>query len=118
MMEERRPNFAIFVVWSANYVSAESLEREGTISSCSFYWQLANYYSHGFSLIHPLDEFSLKEMRTWGQSKISFCFLCVWCKSREMGGRRSPIFTNGGEFLHRTSKYRKLLNRVAFRIPL
>ena len=25
MMEERRPNFAIFVVWSTNYVSVESL---------------------------------------------------------------------------------------------
>ena len=28
---ERRPNFAIFVVWSASYVSAEFLEREGII---------------------------------------------------------------------------------------
>ena len=45
-----------------------------------------------FSLIFPVDEFSLKEMRTWGQSKISsYCFF-VWCKSRELGARRSSRF--------------------------
>ena len=33
-----------------------------------------------FSLIYPVDEFSLKGMRTWGQSK-SYCFF-VWCESR------------------------------------
>ena len=46
-----------------------------------------------FSLIHPVDEFSFKEMRMWGQPKTSSCCLCVWCKSKELGGRgstRSP----------------------------
>ena len=32
------------------------------------------------------------EIRTQGQSKISSCCFCVWCKSRELGGRGSPIF--------------------------
>ena len=71
-----------------------------------------------------MDEFSFKEIRTYGQSKISSCCLCVWCKSTEMGvgggpeggGRRSPIFINDGELLHRPSSYRKLLDRDAFRI--
>ena len=34
----------------------------------------------------------LKEMRTQCQSKISSCCFCVWCKSRESGGRRNPRF--------------------------
>ena len=57
--------------------------------------QLADHYSHFFSLIHPLlsNEFSFKEMRTWCQSKISSCCLCLWCKSRELGGWGSPRFT-------------------------
>ena len=84
MMGEKRPSFAIFVVWTASCVSAESLERGGIISSCSFFGQLPHYYSHVFILIHPVDEFSFKEMRTWGQSKISSCFLFVWCKSGEI----------------------------------
>ena len=49
-MGERRSNFAIFVVWISSYVSAESLEPEGSISSCRFYGQLAGYYSLVFSL--------------------------------------------------------------------
>ena len=60
---------------------AESLEREGSISSCSFYGQLVDYYSHVFSLIYPVDEFSFKEMRMWGQSKISSS-CTTSCKSR------------------------------------
>ena len=112
-MEERRPNFAIFVVWSANYVLAKSLRREGSISSCSFHGKLADYYSHVFSLIHPMDEVSFK---MWGQSKVSSCCLCVWCKSREMRGRETSRFINGRELLLRPSSYRKLLGRVIFRI--
>ena len=54
------------------YASAKSLERKGSISSSSFYGQLADYYSHTFSLIHPVDEF-FKEMRMWAKSKISSC---------------------------------------------
>ena len=68
---DRIPYFAIFVVRSANYVSAESLGLRERISSSSFYEQLADYYSHVFSLIHPADEFYLKEMRTWGQCNVS-----------------------------------------------
>ena len=63
-MEERRPNVAIFVVWSANYIWTEFLPREGSISSCSFYGELTDNYSHAFSLIQPVDEFPFKEMRT------------------------------------------------------
>ena len=108
--KDRKPNFAIFIVLSASYVSAESLEHEGSISSSYFYEQLADYYSHAFSLIHPVNEFSFEEMRTWGQSKISSCCLCVWCKSREMGGRGSPRSNNGGGIPCRPSSFRKLLN--------
>ena len=50
------------------------------------------------------------------QSKILSCCLCVWCKSREIGGRVSARFTNGGELLRRPYSYRKLMGRVAFRI--
>ena len=45
-----------------------------------------------FSLIHPVDEFSFKEMRMWGQPKTSSCCLCVWCRSKELGGRGSTRF--------------------------
>ena len=77
---DRRPNYAGFVVWSASYASAKTLEHEGSISSaCAI---MGNYYSYFFSLIH-IDEFSFKKMRTWCQSKISSCCLCIWCKSRE-----------------------------------
>ena len=56
--------------------------------------QLADYYSHFFSLIHPLlsIEFPFKEMTMFGQSKILSCCLCLWCKSRKLGGRGSPGF--------------------------
>ena len=83
-MEERRRNFAIFVVCSVGYVWAESLEREESILSSSIYGQLADYYSHFFSLIHPVDKFSFREMRTWGQPMISSCYFCVTCESREL----------------------------------
>ena len=42
------------------------------------------------SFIHLEDELSFKEMRIWGQSKISSCCICDWCKSRRMKGRGSP----------------------------
>ena len=38
------------------------------------------------------NEFSFKEMRTLRQSKISSCCLCLWFKSRELGGSGSPWF--------------------------
>ena len=50
---------------------------------------MGNYYSHVFSLIRPVDEFSFKEMTTWGQFKISSGCLYVLCESKELGGRVS-----------------------------
>ena len=82
----------IFVVWGVSYVLAESLKPKGSISSSSFYGQWADYCSHVFSLIHPVGEFSFKEMRTWGQPMTSFCCLCVSCESRELGGGGDPRF--------------------------
>ena len=58
--------------------SAKIGEREGSISPSSFYGELPNYSSHVFCLIFQVDEFSFKEMRTWGQSKISSSCICVW----------------------------------------
>ena len=62
----------------------------------------------------------LKEMRTWDEFKTSSCCFCVWCKSRELGGRGSKIplrKPSGGKPLLRTSsRYNKLLGSVEFRI--
>ena len=72
-----------------------------------------------FSLIHPLDEFSFKKMTMWSQPKISSCCLCVWYKSKELGGKGGYKIpnTNGGKLLRRFSfTYGKLLETVAFRI--
>ena len=51
------------------------------------------------SLIYLVDQFFilsflvlLKEMRTRVESKIPSCCFCVWCKSRESGGRGSSRF--------------------------
>ena len=118
---DKRLNFAIFVVWSINYVLAESLERKVSIPSFSFYRQSADCYSHVFSLIHPVNEFSLKEMRTWGQPMISSWCLCgrcyVWIK--RIGGQGSPRFLTpmvesfSTDLLTAT---KSLLDRAAFRI--
>ena len=70
--------------------SAKIPDSEGSISPYSFYVQLLEYYSHAFSLIYLVGEFSFKEMRTLGQTSSS-C-LCVSCKSRELGGQGSPRF--------------------------
>ena len=50
----------------------EILEPKGSISPSNFYGQLPDYWSRIFSLIYPVDECSFKEMKTWGQSEISF----------------------------------------------
>ena len=56
--------------------SAKILEYEGSISPSSFYGQRPDYWSHVLSFIYPVDKFSFKEMKTWGQSKISsYCFV-------------------------------------------
>ena len=78
-----------FVIWSASYVSGKILECEGSISLSTY---MGNIIHTFFSFIHPVDEFSFKEMRMWGQPKTSSCCLCVWCNSKESGGRRSTRF--------------------------
>ena len=56
--------------------SAKIPEHEGSISPSSFHGQQPYYWSHVFSLIYPVDEFPLKEMKTRGQSKTySYCFV-------------------------------------------
>ena len=77
---DRRSSFAIFVVWSADYASAKTLER---ISLSCFHEQQADHYSHVFSLRVPL-----QGNGTWVESNISSC-----CKWRKMESRRSPKFS-------------------------
>ena len=56
--------------------SAEIPERKGSILASNFSGQLPGYWSHIFSLFYPVDECSVKEMKTWGQSEILFyCFV-------------------------------------------
>ena len=121
MMGETASLICYLCSLKCSYPSAKTVEREGIISSSSFCGRLADYYSHVFSLIHtlPLDEFFFKEMRMWGQYKISSCFFCVWCKSRELGGRGSPGFATPwwkASLCRRSTSYKKLLGRVAFGI--
>ena len=60
----------------------------GSISSSSFHVQLVDcYYSRILALSNQWMKFSFNEMRMWGQSKISSCCICDWCKSSEKGGR-------------------------------
>ena len=67
--------------------SAKIAKREGASHHPAF-WGNCTTISHTFFiLIYPVDEFSLKEMRTWSQFEISpYCFF-VWCKLREILGR-------------------------------
>ena len=55
----------------------------------SYHPAFVGNYSRVFSLINPVDEVSFKEMKTWGQFKISSGCLCVFCESKELGGRVS-----------------------------
>ena len=59
-------------------------------------------------------------LRKGGQPMISSCSLGVRCESRELGGEAGEfktVNTNGRELFHRLSfSYRKLLDKVAFRI--
>ena len=71
-----------FVIWNASYASAKALD--------PLIWTTIIHTF--FNLIHLVDEFSFKEMRMQGQPKTLFCCLCVWCKSKELGGRRSTRF--------------------------
>ena len=100
---------------------AKTLERSGKTSSSNFCGRrLADSYSLFFSLIHTvlLDEFSFEEMRTWNQCKISFCCLCIWCKSKELRGRGSPRAPTPmvESFSVGLLPAKKLLHRVAFGI--
>ena len=67
--------------------STKITKREGASHHPAF-WRNCTTISHTFFiLIYPVDEFSLKEMRTWSQFEISpYCFF-VWCKLREILGR-------------------------------
>ena len=82
----RMPNF---VIWSASYVSAKTLECKGA-SHHPLIW--ATIIHTFFSLFHPVDELSFKEMRMLGQPNNTSSCLCVWCKSKELGGRGSTRF--------------------------
>ena len=79
----------------------------------SFYFQLLRANGR---LIHLEDELSFKEMRMCGQYKISLCFLwLVWIKRNGRQGEYKITNTNGGKLLRRpSSRYKKLLDRVAF----
>ena len=59
--------------------SAKIPEHEGVggISPSIFYGQQPDYQSHVFCLAYQLDEFSFKEMRTWGQPTISYSCVCA-----------------------------------------
>ena len=59
-----------------------------------------------------MDEFSFKELRTWGQSKISSSCICVWCESGELRRRRSSRFPCVTPVVETFS-----IDRVTFRIP-
>ena len=70
---------------------------------------MGNYYCHVCSLMHPVDEFSFKGMKTWDQFKISSGSLCVWCESKELGGRMGAKFPAPRKPLCRfSSSYEKL----------
>ena len=43
--------------------------------------------NHVFSHIYPPNEFFLKEIRTWDQSKFSSSSFFIWCKSNKLWGR-------------------------------
>ena len=78
---------------------------------------MGNFYSHIFSFINSVDEFSFNEMRTWGQFKISPGSLCVWCESKPLGGRMSAKSLAPRKPLCRFfSSYGKLFGRAALRI--
>ena len=91
--------------------SAKNPQCEGSTSPSSFYGKLLEYQSYNFSLIYPVDEFSLKEMRRWGQYKISSYSFCVWCESRKSGGIESSRFSCVISVVGTAS------DRLTFRIP-
>ena len=71
-------------------------------------------------LIYIVDEFFifsllvlLKETKTLDESKISSCYFCVWCKSREWGVKGSPRFPCGTPT---AESFSSDLGSVAFRI--
>ena len=72
--------------------SAKMPECEGSISQFSFKGQPPNYLSHAFNLACPVDEFSFKEMKTWGPSKFTSYCICIWYESEELGARKNLRF--------------------------
>ena len=129
-INERRPN--ILVEWSCSIkrnksvgtlnsgrmavhiASAKILESEGSVSPSSFYGQLPNYKSHLFSLIYPVDEFSLKEMRTWVSTRFHFIVFVfgVNKRIRRWSEFKIPLCNpNGGRLLTQSH-----INRVTLKI--
>ena len=98
--------------WMIVHIASVKIpECKENISPSTFYGQLPNYNSHVFSLIYPVDDFSLKEVRTWGQCKFSFYCSCVWCESRKSGGKGSSRFPCVNPMVETSS------HRVTFRNP-
>ena len=85
-------------------------ERDGSISQSSFYGQVPDYYTF-FSLIYPVGEFSLNEIRVWGESQISSDWFCAWCELTELESRGSSRFPCVTPVVETFS------DRVTFRIP-
>ena len=92
-------------------------------------WTTARLLVTSVSLTFLVEEFFiflflvlLKEIRTRGGSQISSCCFCVWCKSKELGGRQGmsniPLCnpSDGKPLLRLSSSYNRLLVRDAFRI--
>ena len=92
--------------------STKIAKREGASHHPDF-WGNCTTISHTFFiLIYPVDEFSLKEMRTWSQFEISpYCFF-VWCKLREILGRGTSKFNCVTGVVENFPSH-----RVAFRNP-
>ena len=69
----------------------KSRRARGSISPSSIYGQLSISHTF-FCLAYQVDEFSFKDMRMRGQSKISYSCICAWSESGELGRRRSSRF--------------------------
>ena len=76
LFERRLTQFCRLLIKNNHaYCFGQILEREGIISTSSFYGQLSDYYSHVLAL-------STEQMSS----------SCSWCKSRELKVRGSPRF--------------------------
>ena len=92
-------------VETSKYIaSAKILEHEASISPFRFQWQPPGYWSQDFSLACQVDEFSFKEMKTWGQFKfISYCICLVWIRRTRRQEFKIPLCNSSGGNLLRHS---------------